>query len=179
MAAGATYVPLASTTLSSDTGSVTFSSISSSYTDLVIIMSVQGNTGGTAQGSNTNFLRFNGDTASNYGATRMYGATSSSSVQYGMFSNATSMHIGNGYESLTANTTFTPHIINIFNYANTAVNKSVIARANTTYSSDIRTAINVGAWRSTSAVTSVTIYTDSAGGYRTGSIFALYGIAAA
>ena len=82
MAAGATYVPLASTTLSSDTGSVTFSSISSSYTDLVIIMSVQGNTGGTAQGSNTNFLRFNGDTASNYSYTYLSGNGTSLSATH-------------------------------------------------------------------------------------------------
>ena len=179
MAAGATYVPLASTTLSSDTGSVTFSSISSSYTDLVIIMSVQGNTGGTAQGSNTNFLRFNSDTGTNYSATKFFGASSSSSVQVYHPSNATSMHVGNGYESLSADTTFTPHVLHIMNYSNSVTWKTVIARANLTYSTDNRTSITVGTWRSTSAITSVTVYTDSAGGYRAGSTISLYGIKAA
>ncbi len=57
----ATYEPLATTTLGSAASSVTFSSISGSYTDLVVVFS------GTAGGGNSNLiLTFNSDTGSNY-----------------------------------------------------------------------------------------------------------------
>jgi len=64
MAAGATYEPIATTTVSgSSTSTVTFSSISGTYTDLVII----GNLG--SQTTNAfPYLQFNGDTGSNYSA---------------------------------------------------------------------------------------------------------------
>ena len=62
-----TYTPIATTTLGSGQTSVTFSSISGTYTDLILIASAS-NTGGA-----TNIrLQFNGDTATNYSSTRIY-----------------------------------------------------------------------------------------------------------
>jgi len=63
-----TYEPIATTTLGSATASVTFSSLGS-YTDIVLVCSVQSASSGDARIN----IRFNGDTASNYSGTFMYG----------------------------------------------------------------------------------------------------------
>ena len=58
MAAGRTYTPIATTTLGSATNTLTFNSIPSTYTDLVIICNYSQN-GDMLQG------RFNSDTSTN------------------------------------------------------------------------------------------------------------------
>ena len=68
MAAGRTYTPIATTTLAANTQTITFSSISGSYTDLVLIINLKGNATNTTSG-----MRFNSDTASNYSATAISG----------------------------------------------------------------------------------------------------------
>ena len=176
MAAGATYVSLASNTLSSSAASVTFSSIPGTYTDLVIIASVLGITGGAA-GANTNFLTFNGDTGANYSKTQLTGNASSAS-SYNTTS-ANSMNLGNGNEANSNTLDFAPQIYQIINYANSTTYKTVLGRANDVLSSSSRTAAFVGLWRSTAAITSITISTDSSGGWYASSTFTLYGIAAA
>lgn len=67
MTAGQTYFPIANTTLSSAAASYTFSSISGSYTDLVLVI------GGTLSADISAGIYFNGDTGTNYSTTRMYG----------------------------------------------------------------------------------------------------------
>jgi hypothetical protein len=60
----ATYEKIATTTLGSTTATVTFSSISGAYTDLVLVERlVKSITGGSLQ------VRFNSDTGTNYSAT--------------------------------------------------------------------------------------------------------------
>ena len=66
-----TYTPITSNTLTSATASVTFSSISGTYTDLVLVVS--------AQSASTNVdlaMRFNSDSGTNYSNTRLYGTGS-------------------------------------------------------------------------------------------------------
>ena len=62
MAAGNTYVAIATNTLSSAAASVTFSSISGAYTDLVLVTNATLASGGAAN----LWCRFNGDGAANY-----------------------------------------------------------------------------------------------------------------
>ena len=71
----ATYDCIATTTLSSAQSSVTFSSISGSYTDLIIISDAILASGNDALG-----LRFNSDSGSNYSYTFMYGNGTSAVV---------------------------------------------------------------------------------------------------
>lgn len=176
MAAGPTYVSIASNTLSVDTASVTFSSISGAYTDLIIITSVLGKTGGAA-GANTNFLTFNGDTGANYSRTKLTGSSTSASSD--STTSANSMNLGNGNEANTNTLDFAPQIYQIMNYANSTTYKTVLNRNNDVLSTSSRTAAAVGLWRSTAAITSITISTDSSGGWYANSTFSLYGIAAA
>jgi len=62
-----TYTPIATQTLGSATGTVTFTSISGSYTDLVLVI-----TGNTNNPTNP-VLQFNGDTTTNYSHTYISG----------------------------------------------------------------------------------------------------------
>lgn len=165
MAAGNTYVALATNTLSSATTTVTFSSISASYTDLVLVVSAWGSTGSDA------YLRFNGDTGSNYSDTVLRGNGSvASSVR-----DTSAAGIDMGVVSTTS-TEFTPIIFHIQNYSNATTYKTALGRISN--SASMVTAI-VGLWRNTAAITSITCSERTNTGWQIGSTFSLYGIAAA
>jgi hypothetical protein len=160
-----TYTELDKITLSSAAASATFSSISSSYTDLVIIAT------GTASALSNLSLRFNGDTASNYSRTSLYG-NGSSATSYRV-SNYSGIPLGDFDTSQIAT-----HIINIQNYSNATTNKTVIARWNNNAGTYASLGATASLWRSTAAITSVTLYSDG-GNLSSGCVFSLYGIAAA
>jgi hypothetical protein len=164
MAAGATYTPIATTTLGSAAASVTFSSIAGTYTDLVIV--INGAYASSADGSPA--LRFNSDTGGNYSETLIDGNGSSASSARD--SNATSAILG----SMSA--TISTSIINVMNYANTTTYKTSISRANNTAN---RVRAYVALWRNTAAITSIQIITNETPNFATGSTFTLYGITAA
>jgi len=163
MAAGATYTSIASQTLSSAASSVTFSSISGAYTDLVLVCSFKNTAGQTDNG-----VRFNSDSTSSYSRTQLYGTGSTAGSNRG--SNETSMNFL-GY----IGTTWCVSIMQIMNYSNTTTNKTALTRDNGASDQVIAA---VGMWRSTGAITSLYIFPAS-GTYDTGSMFSLYGIAAA
>ena len=116
----ATYEKIAPTTTVSGgaTVTVTFSSISSSYTDITMII-----TGGADEGSLR--LYFNSDTGSNYSTTYMSGT--GSVAQRGRQSNNNAILINGIYGATNANTNT---IVQIQNYANTTYNKTVLCRGN-------------------------------------------------
>jgi hypothetical protein len=167
MAAGITYTPIATTTLGSAASSVTFSSISGSYTDLVLVMN-----GGTAATTNVQ-LRFNSDTGTNYSSTQLYGdGSAAGSARY---SNAAGLQVN--YYGYPENAFDWNSICHIQNYSNATTYKTVIARANRAGNG---TNASVGLWRSTSAITSVTIRSsDGSTNFNVNSTFSLYGITAA
>jgi hypothetical protein len=157
-----TYEPIATTTLGSAQSSVTFSSISGTYTDLVLIVS------GTVSTANNPSLQFNSDTGSNYSWTYLSG--NGSSAASGRSSNTTSILTGGFGTSTIANA-----IYQIQNYSNTTTNKTVINRHNR---SDDSVTAWVGLWRNTAAITSLVLGAGG-GNWNTGSTFTLYGIKAA
>ena len=166
MAAGSTYTPIATTTISSNTTSYTFSSIPSTYTDLVLVMQVIS----TSSSANYEYLQYNGDTGSNYSTTILSGT--GSAAQSTRFSNRTNFNIDyNAYP----NTSVGNRIVQIMNYSNTTTYKTGIVRANSAASG---TDAIVGLWRSTAAINSIAITHDTAQ-FAAGSMFTLYGIAAA
>jgi hypothetical protein len=163
MAAGSTYTPLATNTLGSNASDITFSSISGSYTDLVLIVN------GYLTVDDNVFLQFNGDTGSNYSMTSLRGdGTSATSAKN---SNVSQMYLGGILTTATGNI-----ICSIQNYSNSTTNKTVIARVNGVTSG--ATQARAGLWRSTSAITSVKVGALS-GAFVSGTSFTLYGIAAA
>ena len=156
-----TYVALATQTLGTAASSVTFSSISASYTDLVIVGAGSLATAGTLA------IKFNGDTASNYSRTEVYG-DGSSAASY-RESNQSTQNFA------LWDTTGSNFITHIQNYYNTTTFKTLLTRYNRPSS---LVGANVVLWRKTpEAITSITI----TGGYNiaVGSTFSLYGILAA
>jgi hypothetical protein len=161
-----TYEPLATNTLGTAISSVTFSSISGSYTDLVLVV-----TGNTNNPTNP-VIRLNGDTGTNYSATFLAGNGSAASS--GRDTSVSVMATNNqGYMTSTSNAVI---ISNLMNYSNTTTYKTVISRGNAAATG---TDATVGLWRNTAAITSITILTNSANTFSVGNTFTLYGIKSA
>jgi hypothetical protein len=166
MAAGITYTPIATTTLGSAQSSVTFSSISGSYTDLILIIN------GTSSGDAGCRVQFNGDTGTNYSNTLFYGIYTTAGIQNVRNTNATTI---DGLGRL--NTTEGIAIIQIQNYSNTTTYKTVLGKGGTTTNGIFMT--TVGLWRSTSAITSIVASLENSRTFSSGTTLAIYGIAAA
>ena len=162
MAAGSTYTPIATTTLGSASGIVTFTSIPSTYTDLRLIYT------GTGSTTIPFALRFNTDSGSNYSYTALYGSGSAAFSIRG--TTQTEGYVGNVW---TDQNTIT---VEIQNYSNATTYKTQISRAN---SAGNRVATWVNLWKSTAAINRIDITATGGGTYQTGSTFTLYGIAAA
>ena len=153
----ATYDKIAVQTASSNT-SILFSSIPATYTDLVLIVAIQGS------GPQYMGYRFNGDTGSNYSFTTLSadGSTASSSRQ----TNANGMNTGLLLSSYPYNE------LQIMSYANTNVLKSCLSkRGDTSFGVNIY----AGYWGSFSAINSVTVYSPNP----FSGTLSLYGIKAA
>jgi hypothetical protein len=160
-----TYEPIATTTLSSAASGVTFSSIPATYTDLVIVAKA----GGVAAANL--YIWFNGSRGTSYSGTTLTGDGSAVTSQR---SGGTGDIILNyyGYMSTDLNTVYT---VNIFNYANSSINKTLLSRSNNTNNG---LAGAVGVWRNTSAITSIDL-APGGSNLLAGSTFTLYGIKAA
>jgi hypothetical protein len=168
MTAGATYVSLASQTLSSAAASVTFSSIPGTYTDLVLIVD-----GISSSSVNGIVMQYNGNTSNAYSLTQIgsNGSTASSTRR------TSQGYININYTGYWTNASRGNIIVQIQNYSNTTTYKTCLARGN--FSAIGLDAI-VGLWTgSTAAITSVTITNDGSGNIGSGTTFTLYGIAAA
>lgn len=173
MAAGATYTPIASFTVTSAQASYTFSSISGSYTDLVMVLS--GKTA-VAGASDTYLMQFNSDTSpsgTNYSRTRLLGTGSAASSANR--SSAPNIDF-EGLAGSTGSTTFFTAIVNLENYSNTTTYKTCLIRG-----SDASNYVEatVGLWRSTAAISSIVLSAGSTTNFSVGSTFSLYGITAA
>lgn len=166
-----TYEPISTTILGSTTATVTLSSIPQTYTDLIIVASAQA----AVTGDDFVVMYFNGDTASNYCTTQLYtynGSTalsSRTSSTTGIFAMPLPIYTSNEKDTSFAH---------IMNYANTTTFKSVLCRDNS-LRSGLNNGIGVGTWRSTAAITSVSMRTINGYGWASGSVITLFGIKAA
>jgi len=126
MPAGATYNCIATTTLGSAQSSVTFSSITGSYTDLVLVFSnVKLSSGDSA----IDIQVGNGsvDTGSNYSFT-IFGARSTSATPFTNRLDNTTLMRSNWYTAITT-TEAAMSQVHFMNYANTTTFKTVLANS--------------------------------------------------
>jgi len=167
----ATYEPIANYTVTNtSTNTINFNSIPSTYTDLRLVQSLPNDPTSTYGYSR---YRFNSDTASNYSTNYFYWYNAATA---GRQNNQTS--ILNGTSSYLGNTNI---MTDILSYSSTSRKKSLITRANFSANGGgvpQEIWLSSALWRSTSAITSVTIFIDS-GNYSSGSTFSLYGIKSA
>lgn len=164
-----TYEPIATTTLSTATASVTFSSIPQTYTDLLII----GQLGQSASNNSVRY-RYNSDSGSNYSYIYIKGVGTSAGS--GTEANATSGYITETSGDSGLNCIFR---CNILNYTNTTTYKTLITRSGR--ANELADLV-VSTWRNTSAITSISIAQGASfptNNLISGSTFTLYGIKAA
>jgi hypothetical protein len=164
-----TYEPIATQTTTSVVGSIIFSSIPSTYTDLVLVEVSADNT----DASRATVLRFNSDSGTNYSLTELY--TNGTTVSSIRTTNSTGASMS--YD-VSVDTTLgkSINVAHIMNYANSTTYKTILARENSLGQYGGSGAI-VNLWRSTSAITSITAI--HSGNFVIGSTFTLYGIKAA
>lgn len=164
-----TYTPIASVTLSSTASTVVFSSIPSTYTDLIIISDARAATNASLS------LYFNSDTGTNYSYTVL--DAEGTAIQANRQTNTTGIQVASWSIGMGSTTIPTPAITHINNYSNTTTNKPVITRSGAINASNtVSVDIFSGAWRSTAAISTVTIQGNT---IAVGSVFTLYGIKAA
>ena len=161
-----TYTALLTTSTTSAVSTVNLSlSGVTGYTDLVLVI----NGGLTATGQSFRF-QFNNDTTALYSYTYIAGnGSSASSSRSSGNTGFNAYHVtGQSDTALKSNV-----IMNVMNYANTNVFKTAILRGNT----DLETAATAVLYRSTNAITSITVGATS-GNIQTGTTFTVYGITA-
>lgn len=168
MSKTATYALIASQTVTgSAVTSVTFSSIPGTYTDLVLVTSAKNNTGAQYRLQ----LSFNGDRGTSiYSVTKLTGNGTTA-----ISSRAANATYGAILIGTIGSTNFDNAITHIMDYSNTTTNKTVLSRGNET-AAEVNA--EVGLWRSSVAITSLTLDLETGINFAIGSTFKLYGIQA-
>ena len=166
-----TYTPIATTTITTAVSSYTFSSIPSTYTDLVLVSNVRST---RAAADDSLYIRLNSDTATNYSYTELKGngTTASSNRQSSISAFYAAQNVAAASQ---ASGTFTPVLFNFNNYSNATTYKTILTR-NSFAGGEV--SAEVGLWRSTSAITTIQIYC-AIGNLDIGTTLTLYGIQAA
>jgi hypothetical protein len=162
-----TYEKIATTTLASTASTVTFSSISGAYTDLVLILNLKAAAGANAYP----IIKFNNDGTNVYSSTPISGNGSTASS-----SRTTS---GPGYitqSAVESSTEFNFNgIYNIQNYSNTTTYKTLIGRSNNA-AGHVEAIVTL--WSNTAAINRIDL--DNANQlFAIGCTFTIYGIKAA
>jgi hypothetical protein len=172
------YESIATTTVGSGGSStITFSSIPSGFEHLQI-RSILRNASGSA-GSLDLFMNFNSDTGTNYRAYKQFGGDGSSAFGAASgTSTAATDKIANAYFLNDGNTAsvYSVWVCDILDYRNT--NKYKVTRSfngqDLNGSGSIR--FFSGLWKSTSAITSITLTVEGSNNFKQYTQFALYGI---
>lgn len=164
-----TYSTINKITITSATPSVTFTSIPQNFTDLEIIVT------GTYDTADATFgLQFNSDTTGSYYDVDAYGNGSS----HGSYRRNGETYMQAGwypYPSAQA----TPGIskINIFSYANTNINKTVLEKCGLGGGGGVY--MRAGTWVKTEAITSITVVMSDNANFGAGTTLTLNGIQSA
>lgn len=167
------FEAIASQTLGSDTATITFSSIPSTYQHLQIRYLSKSTTTGLF-GTSID-VRLNSDSGSNYTRHLLFGDGASITTS-GSTSQTSIRFLQNGCESSTADI-FGVGIIDIYDYASTSKYTTVRTMCGWDANGSGVIGLDSGLWLSTSAVTSVTLGIGNFNtSYKAGSVFALYGI---
>jgi hypothetical protein len=163
------YELISTATGTGSSGTITFSSIPSTYKHLQIRFAVIA----TPSNGPITSLRFNGDTAGNYGWHYVEGAGGAMSSNNS--SSTTSIPIG-GWAFGTDTTYPYVGVVDIVDYASTSKFKTVksLNGTVTVNGGNNEVALQSGLWRSTSAVSSLTVFFSQ--NFTTSSRVSIYGI---
>lgn len=163
-----TYEPIATTTLGSTSNTITFSSISSAYTDLRLVFNLKSTSAGTVIAT----ITVNGS-GTGYSTTHLYGdGTSVISGRQTSYSNW-----GATGPSLAASATGLL-TLDIFSYTGSTYKTALMTRSYDNNGSG-SSFTSVQLWQNTAAISSITLSEGLANGFAAGTIATLYGIKAA
>lgn len=166
-----TYSLIRSETIDSDKAGISFISIPQTYTDLIIVITGYGSSDGSVP-----WLQFNNDVSTNYSQTFLSG--NGTAARSDRNSNFTTLWASYSPGFSTSSSNISNAIIHIFDYANTTTFKSTVMRFNSSAGNYPGTSAAVGLWRKApEAITSIS-FGVSAGSFKLGTTFDLYGIEA-
>jgi hypothetical protein len=161
-----TYEPIQTYTTTGSEYNFTFSSIPSTYTDLVLVLA------GSLTSPASMYIRLNGDSATNYSLTILEGGGASASSS--RLTSRAQLDTSTGLSDTSSHKIFT-----FLNYSNTSTNKTILSRVNAPSGTSTGLGATVGSWRSTAAINSIFCYNGSNQLYNAGTVVTLYGIKAA
>jgi len=167
----ATYEPIATTTLGSQTATITFSSIPATYTDLRLVLT--GKCVHTSVAYGTIIARFNSDSGSNYSYTWLYGDGTNAESSRATSLTGQRLYFGADTNSSTYSSLAT---LDIFSYAGSTNKTMLHEHSNDSNSAGVNVGRRVLLWRSTSAITSIELSNLSFTDFATGTTATLYGI---
>jgi hypothetical protein len=174
----ATYEPIQTISASGSTGVIEFTSISQSYTDLILVSNTYSST--ASYGALVSLIGVgNGtiDTGNNYSYTYIRGdggtATTARVTNAGSFG---AIYTGTAQ---SGSNNWSTCIMQFQNYSNTTTRKTVLWRDNNATGNGVLVDAGVGLWRSNSAINRIKITLNVSQNYAVGSTFTIYGIKAA
>lgn len=159
-----TEVAIATTTLGSAASTITFSTISGSYTDLRLVVI------GTSSAGGSGYCRFNSDSGSNYSITYLRGSGSAASSVRSTNYDRVGFNGDNGIDT----TIPCMSTIDIFSYAGSTY-KTCLTTSPQDMNGSGSYEATVALWRNTAAITSITL-SLSGGNFSSGYTATLYGI---
>jgi len=162
------YESIATVTLGSGGGSVSFTSIPQTYTHLQLRCSVGLNAVADY------VMRFNNDSAGNYRQHNLYGDGSVASA-YNYGNGETFISFAFPFQGLNSSTSFAGNVTDILDYTNTNKNKVSRSLLGIDRNGSGQVALESGLWINTSAINRIDILPSSSS-FLQYSSFALYGI---
>jgi hypothetical protein len=172
---GPSYESIASASGTGSSGTITFSSIPSTYTSLQVRAISKTST--AVDGVNSSLIRLNGDSGTNYAYHALYGDGTTASAQGVATQNSGAIY----YSSVLSGTNNTNMvgtlILDLHDYASTSRYKTLrtLGGGETNGNGTSYVALTSSLWQSTAAVSSISFITVS-GNWTTQTQFALYGI---
>ena len=169
------FCSIATTTLSSNSSTITFSAIPSIYKHLQLRIIARADFSPSA--GIDGLLRFNSDTGSNYNWHYLLGY--GTGVAAGGVANASNIDLGiTAAANGSSAGIYAATVVDILDYQNTNKFKTIRSidgfEPNQSSGRDLRYVS--GSWRNTNAITSITLTTDPSANFIQYSSFALYGI---
>ena len=164
-----TYEKIQTTTISSATSAISFTSISSAYTDIILAWAFKSNS------SNNPSLRltFNGN-STGYSGRQMGGSgaapvsTNNTSASFITLSRLAGAPIPSGETAFM--------LLHVMDYTNSSKYKSIFCQFN---SASTGSELDVGVWANNAAINRIDIDTSTSTDFAVGSVITLYGIKAA
>ncbi len=171
-----TYVAIAKTVLTSTQTTITFSSIPSTYTDIVLLYTSRDNR--AVNNQNPFSLTINSDTATNYSQTNLYGYQGPAVYSDRLSSQTTFTAYTSNTLNNTSNT-FTNGELYFSNYTSTGnkpISLSCVMEQNVDGTGLFMPIVSSLLYRGTSAISSFTLTPQNSASFVSGSRFDLYGI---